>query len=202
MWKCTNCSHFEIGPEKPSACPICGADADNLAPHEVPGIKGSKTLYNLKMGFEAESKASMRNRTFAMKADQEGFPQMASLFRAVAEAEEVHAYHHERFLGAISDTQTNLESAFEHENFATNAYPEIIKTATEENNPAVAKQFSFVRDVEREHARLYKKAIDYMVSEESTAYYVCTVCGDIEDGNAPDECPICGAPKDKFKKVV
>lgn len=201
MFKCSNCSHLELAEQKPEKCPVCGAGADKLLDHEVPGIKGMKTLLNLKAGFEAESKASVRNRSYAMKADQEGFPQMAGLFRAVAEAESVHAYNHLRFLGGISDTQTNLDSAFEHENLASDAYPEIIRVASEEGNTAVAKQFSFVRDVEREHAKLYSKAIDHMLSEKDTEYYVCTVCGHIEDGNAPDECPICGASRDRFKKV-
>lgn len=202
MWKCGNCSHLETSTEKPLKCLVCGVGGENIVAHEVASIKGDKTLVNLKMGFEAESKASLRNKNFAMKADQEGFPQMAALFRAVAEAEAVHAYHHLRFLGAISDTQSNLEFAFEHENYAASAYPDLIKTATEENNTAVAKQFSFVRDVEREHAGLYKKAMDHMVSEQTTEYYVCSVCGHIEDGFAPDECPICGAAKNKFTKIV
>ncbi len=201
MWKCTNCSHLELMAKKPEKCPVCGADAEKLIAHEVSGIKGEKTLGNLKMGFEAESKANMRNHAFAMKADQEGFPQMAALFRAIAEAEAVHAYNHLRFLGAVSDTQTNLESAFEHENFAADAYPDLIKTANEEGNSAVAKQFGFVRDVEKEHAKLYGKAMDHMVAERETEYYVCSVCGHIEDGSAPDECPICGAPKEKFTKT-
>jgi len=201
MWKCNNCSHLETGVEKPTKCPVCGADGENMAAHKAANVKGEKTLANLKMGFEAESKASIRNKNFAMKADQEGFPQMAALFRAVAEAEAVHAYHHLRFLGAISDTQSNLEFAFEHENYAADTYPGLIKTATEENDTVVAKQFSFVRDVEREHAGLYKKAMDHMVSEEITEYYVCSVCGRIEDGFAPEECPICGAGKDKFNHV-
>ena len=202
MWKCTNCSHLELTAEKQEKCPVCGADAEKLELHEVAGIKGEKTLQNLKMGFVAESQASIRNKAFAMKADQDDFPQMAALFRAIAEAEAVHAFNHLRFLGGVSDTQTNLESAFEHENLAADTYAEIIKTATDDDNPAVAKQFSFVRDVEREHAGLYKKAMDHMVSEETTEYYVCTVCGHIEDGYAPDECPICGAPKDKFNKTI
>ncbi len=201
MFKCTNCSHLELTDQKPEKCPICGAEADQLIDHKVPGIKGAKTLLNLKMGFEAESKASVRDRAYAMKADQEGYPQMASLFRAIAEGESVHAYNHLRFLGGISDTQTNLDSAFEHENLASEVYPEIIRVANEEGNSAVAKQFSFVRDVEREHARLYSKAIDLMVSEKQTEYNVCTVCGHIEDGYAPDECPICGALKEKFKSI-
>ncbi len=202
MWKCTNCSHLELTDVKPVKCPVCGADAEMLEPHEVIGVKGEKTIQNLKMGFDAESKASMRNHAFAMKAEQEGFPQMAALFRAIAEAEAVHAYNHMRFLGAISDTQTNLESAFEHENFAFDAYPNLIKTANEEGSTAVAKQFSFVRDVEREHAGLYKKAMDHMVSEDETEYYICSICGHIEDGYAPDECPICSAPKEKFTKTA
>ena len=202
MWKCTNCSHLEVGADKPLKCPVCGSDSEKLIPHEVPGIKGEKTLANLKMGFVAESQASVRNRAFAMKADQEGFPQMAALFRAIAEAEAVHAYNHLRFLGAISDTQSNLESAFEHENLAADTYPELIKTATQENNTAVAKQFGFVRDVEKEHAGLYSRAMDHMIAERETEYYVCSICGHIEDGSAPDECPICGAPKDKFAKVT
>ncbi len=202
MWKCTNCSHLELVVEKPEKCHVCGAGVDQLVLHEVEGVKGEETLGSLKAGFIAESQASVRNRAFAMKADQEDLPQMAALFRAVAEAEAVHAYHHLRFLGAIADTQTNLESAFEHENLAADSYPELIKDATEAGNTAIAKQFGFVRDVEREHADLYSKALDHMVSERATEYYVCSICGHIEDGSAPDECPICGAPKDKFRQVV
>jgi len=201
MFKCTNCSHLELTDQKPEKCPICGAEADKLIDHQVPGIKGTKTLLNLKMGFEAESKASVRDRAYAMKADQEGFSHMAALFRAIAEAESIHAYNHLRFLGGISDTQTNLDSAFEHEKMASEVYPDIIRVANEEGNSAVARQFSFVRDVEREHAKLYSRAIDHMVSEKQTEYYVCTVCGHIEDGDVPDECPICGAPKAKFKFI-
>lgn len=201
MWKCTNCSHLELAEDKPDKCPVCGAEEDKLVEHQVEGVKGDKTLKNLKEGFVGESQASVRNRAFAMKADQEGFAQMGSLFRAIAESEAVHAYNHLRFLGSISDTQTNLEIAFERENFAADTYPEMIKDATEEGNNSIAKIFGFVRDVEKEHAKLYSKAMDHMVAERETEYYICSVCGHIEDGSAPDECPICGAPGDKFKKV-
>ncbi len=201
MWKCSNCAHLELTDDKPGKCPVCGADAEKLELYVNSSVKGKKTLLNLKAGFEAESKASIRNYAFAMKADQEGFPQMAALFRAIAEAEAVHAYNHLRFLGAVSDTQTNLESAFEHENYAAEAYPDLIKTAGEEGNAAVARQFGFVRDVEREHSGLYKSAMDHMVAEKETEYFVCSVCGHVEDGYTPDECPICGAPKDKFIKT-
>ena len=202
MWKCTNCAHLELGPVKPERCPVCRAAADKLVLHEVPGIKGEKTIQNLKMGFIAESQASVRNRAFATKADQEDYTQMASLFRAIAESEAVHAFNHLRLMGAVSDTQQNLESAFERENLAADAYPQLIQIANEEGNNGVAAILGFIRDVEREHAKLYSKALDHMIAEAQTEYYVCGVCGHISDGELPDECPICGAPSERFRRVI
>ena len=71
MWQCTNCLHLEISDEKPSQCPVCGAEGDEIVRHEVAGIKGTRTLRNLKAGLVAESQAHVRNLAFAMKADQE-----------------------------------------------------------------------------------------------------------------------------------
>jgi rubrerythrin len=193
---------MEIAEDKPERCPVCGSAAEKLLPHEVPGIKGIKTLKNLKSGFVAESQAHQRNLAFAMRAEQDGFAQVAKLFRAVAEAEGVHAYHHLRLLGGISDTQENLEAAFERENLASDSYPEFIKAANEEGNNAVAKVFTYSRDVEAGHAKLYKKALERMIQETETDYYVCGVCGYVSDGELPDECPICGAPRDKFRQVT
>jgi rubrerythrin len=202
MWKCTNCQHVELSTDKPQRCPVCGAEAEKLVPHEVSGVKGTKTLNNLKTGFVAESQAHLRNLAFAMKAEQEGYPQVARLFRAIAEAESVHAFNHMRLLGAVSGTQENLESAFERENLAASTYPQFISVATEEGNMSVATVLSYSRDVEKGHAKLYKKALAHTMAEEETEYYVCQVCGYVSDGVLPDVCPICGAPKEKFRKVV
>ena len=202
MWKCTNCHHLELGADKPEQCPVCGAEADKLVPHEVPGVKGTKTLKNLKTGFVAESQAHQRNLAFALKAEQEGYPQVAKLFRAVAEAEGVHAFHHLRLLGGVSATQENLESAFERENLASSTYPQFIREANEEGDTAVARIFTFSRDVEQGHAKLYKKALERMIQETDTDYYVCSVCGYVADGELPDSCPICGAPGEKFRAVA
>ncbi len=165
-------------------------------------MKGTKTLKNLKTGFMAESQAHVRNLAFAMKAEQEGFSQIARLFRAIAEAESVHAFNHLRLLGAVSGSQDNLESAFERENLAASAYPQFIREANEEGDASVATVLSYSRDVEREHAKLYEKAQAHMMAEKETEYYVCQVCGYVSDGVLPDVCPICGAPRDKFRKVV
>lgn len=201
MWKCTNCYHIELSAEKPDRCPVCNAAADKLVQHEVPGIKGENTLSNLKAGFVAESQAHLRNLAFAMKAEQQGYPQVAKLFRAIAEAEAIHAFHHLRLLGATSDTQENLEAAFERENLASEAYPRFIRDANREDNQKVAQVFSFTRDVERGHAKLYEKALEHMLGDVETDYYVCGVCGYVSDGILPDECPICGAPAKQFKKI-
>ena len=202
MWKCTNCHHVELSADKPERCPVCGAEADKLIPHEVPRIKGINTLKNLKAGFIAESQAHLRNLAFAMKAEQENYSHVARLFRAIAEAEAVHAFNHIRLLGAVSSTQDNLESAFERENLASSVYPHFIREANEENNAHVSTIFSYSRDVEKGHAKLYKKALEHMIAESETEYYVCQVCGYVSDGILPDECPICGAPRENFKKVV
>lgn len=202
MWKCANCHHVELSSDRPERCPICGAEAEKLVPHEVSGMRGTKTLKNLKAGFIAESQAHLRNLAFAMKADQEGYSQVARLFRAIAEAEAVHAFNHLRLLGGVSSTQENLESAFERENLASNRYPQVVREANEEDNAGVATILSYSRDVEKGHATLYKKALAYMMAEDEVEYHVCQVCGYVSDGVLPDECPICGAPKEKFRRVV
>ena len=202
MWKCANCHHVELSSDRPERCPICGAEAEKLVPHEVSGIKGTKTLKNLKAGFIAESQAHLRNLAFAMKADHEDYSQVARLFRAIAEAEAVHAFNHLRLLDGVSSTQENLESAFERENLASNRYPQVVREANEEDNTGVATVLSYSRDVEKGHATLYKKALAHMMTEEEVEYHVCQVCGYVSDGVLPDECPICGASKEKFRRVV
>jgi len=202
MWKCTNCHHVELRDERPQRCSVCGARAERFISHEVPEIKGKKTLQNLKTGFVAESQAHVRNLAFAMKAEQENYRQIARLFRSIAEAEAVHAFNHLRLLAAVFSTQENLQSAFEREKLASNSYPQFIKEAHEEGNEHVAMIFSYSRDAERGHAKLYENALQHMLADVDTEYYVCTVCGHVADGEVPDECPICGAPKEKFKRVV
>ena len=137
-----------------------------------------------------------------MKAEQENYRQIARLLRAIAEAESVHAFNHLRLLGGVSDTQENLRSAFEREKLASNSYPQFIKEAHEEDNEHVARTFSYSRDVERGHAKLYEDALQHMLADVDTEYYVCSVCGHVADGELLDQCPICGAPKEKFRRVV
>ncbi len=162
-----------------------------------------KTEKNLAYAFAAESKASARNATFARKADMEGYSQIARLFRAVSDAESIHAHRYLLLMrGKIGSTEENLETAFQNEIKANvEEYPKLIKDASAEDNKSALKAFSQARDVESLHAELYKKALNDMVSERETEYYVCQVCGYISEDEAPEKCPICGAVKDKFKSV-
>jgi len=163
-----------------------------------------KTEKNLAYAFAAESKAAVRNEAFAMKADSEGYAQIGRLFRAISDAESVHA---RRFLlmmrGKIGSTEENIERAFQNEIKANvEEYPKLIKDASDEGKERVLNAFSQSRDVESRHAQLYKKAMNDMLADRETEYYVCQVCGYVSEDEAPDNCPVCGAVKGKFKLVT
>ncbi len=164
---------------------------------------GEQVERDLAIAFAAESKASIRNEAFARKAEAEGYHQMARLFRAVSEAEAVHARRYLRLMrGKIGTTEENLKAAFENEIKANvDEYPKLIKHASDEGHSSAFRAFSQSRDVENRHAELYKKAMTDMLSERSTDYYVCQVCGYISEDEPPEKCPVCGALKAKFKLV-
>ena len=161
------------------------------------------TENNLAYAFAAESKAAVRNDAFAKKADADGYPQIARLFRAVSDAESVHARRYLRLMrGKIESTEENIERAFQNEIKANvEEYPKLIKEASEEGKESVLKAFSQSRDVESRHAELYKKAMNDMLADRQTVYYVCQVCGYVSEDEAPENCPVCGAVKAKFKQV-
>jgi len=149
-----------------------------------------------------EAKAYQRLLMYARKAEQEDFAQIAHLFRAVATAEGIHSRRHFALLESVADTQTNLEKAFQSETTVNGVhYLRMLHEAEEDGEKAAALVFSQARDVEAEHAELYKRALGHVIGQRSTEYYVCTVCGHIEDGRLPEKCPICGAPSTKFEKV-
>ena len=163
-----------------------------------------KTEKNLAYAFAAESKAAIRNAAFSKKADAEGYSQIARLFRAVSEAESVHARRYLLLMrGKIGSTEENLETAFQNEIKANvEEYPKLIKDASDEGKESVLKAFSQSRDVENRHAELYKKAMNDMLTDRETKYFVCQVCGYVSEDEAPERCPVCRAVKGKFKLVT
>jgi len=165
-----------------------------------------KTIENLKNAFAGESQANRRYTAFARKADEEGFPQVARLFRAAAEAETIHALNHLRIMGEIKSTDANLNAALSGETFEfQKMYPEYLKVAQQEGNKQAGWSFDVANKVEQIHANLYFKAIEAIKTKKDLAgidYYVCSVCGNTVEGSLPETCPICGAPRNKFKKIT
>ncbi len=160
------------------------------------------TAENVHTAFIGEAKAHQRLLMFAEKAEKEGLPQIAHLFRAVAAAEGVHSRRHFAMLESVADTHTNLEQAFQSETTVNGIYyPQMLQQAEEDGEKAAAAIFSQARDVEAFHAKLYRKALDHLIAERFTEYHVCTICGYIAEKKSPETCPICDAPKFKFKKV-
>jgi len=160
------------------------------------------TANNVHEAFVGEAKAQQRLLMYAKKAEQEDLPQIAQLFRAVAASEGIHARRNFALLEAVADTQTNLERAFQSE-IAVNGvyYPKMLSEAEEDGEKVAAMVFSQDRDVEAEHAKLYKRALNDLIAQRFTQYYICPVCGYIAERDRPETCPVCGAPKASFEIV-
>jgi rubrerythrin len=162
----------------------------------------SKSEKNLKEAFAGESQANRKYLAFAKKAEAEGFKQVAKLFRAAAEAETVHAHNHLRELGGIKSTKDNLDEAINGESYEfQKMYPKMIEEAKAEANKLAERTFTYANEVEKIHADLYKKALENLGKNIETDYYVCQVCGMTVEDHAPDECPVCKAKKQAFRKV-
>jgi rubrerythrin len=162
----------------------------------------SKSEQHLRDAFAGESQANRKYLAFAKKADKEGYPQVAKLFRAAGAAETVHAHAHLRALGEIGNTADNLKVAVEGETHEfKHMYPEMIADAKEEGNKTAERSFIFANEVEQVHAELYQNALDNLDSLEEADYYVCSVCGMTVEDEAPDTCPVCSAKKSAFFKV-
>jgi len=159
---------------------------------------------NLKQAFAGESQANMKYRAFASKAEQEGFPNVARLFRTTAEAERLHAEGHLKALGALGSTAENLKVAIQGETYEyTSMYPPMLAQAEAEGHRAKI-MFGYAVKAEAVHAQLYKRALEAVEQGRDIAeanIYLCPVCGHIELGAPPERCPICGAPGAKYVVV-
>jgi rubrerythrin len=155
---------------------------------------------NLMEAFAGESQANRKYLAFAKKADQEGFKQVAKLFRAAAET--VHAHNHLEIAGGIDETKENLQAAIagETEEF-TDMYPNFIAEAKAEKNNTALWTFDVANKVEKIHATLYKQALEKLGDNSEVDYYVCALCGNTVEDGAPEKCPICGASNSEFMKI-
>ncbi len=162
-----------------------------------------KTTENLQAAFAGESQANRKYLAFAKKADEEGFPQAARMFRAAAEAETIHAHNHLRALKGIASTADNLKAAVSGETFEfQDMYPGMIAAAKEEGEKEAERSFTYANEVEKIHAELYQKVLDGLSQDmEEYPYWVCPVCGYTSEKEHPERCPVCNAKGDRFIKV-
>jgi rubrerythrin len=164
------------------------------------------TVKNLQDAFAGESQANRKYLAFAKKADLDGFPQVAKLFRAAAAAETVHAHAHLRVLEGVKDTAANLAAAIEGEGFEFQSmYPKFLAEAQAEGDKKAESSFKNALAVEEIHYTLYSAALQAVKSGKdvgATAVYVCDVCGNTVYGAAPDKCPVCAAVKARFMAIA
>ena len=164
------------------------------------------TRENLEAAFAGESQANRKYLAFAAKADAEGHPQIARLFRATAAAETVHAHAHLRVMKGIGDTQQNLGAAIEGEGYEfQEMYPKFVQEAEAEGQKGALSSFRYAMAVEKTHFDLYSQALESLLAGKDlprAAIFVCEVCGHTVIGGAPDKCPVCGASRSKFNEVM
>ncbi len=177
----------------------------------------STVMDNLQTAFNGESNAHARYVAFAGKADQEGFGSVASLFRAAARAEQIHADNHAaviRKLGGnpqatidkavVKSTAENLQVAIQGETYERDVmYPKFIKEARAERNTDAIQTFNYAKSAEAEHARLYSESHANLpqLKGQKASYYVCTICGFTTTKVDFEKCPTCFNPKDKYVAV-
>jgi len=165
----------------------------------------SHTQDNLEFAFAGESQANRKYLFFAGKAQDEGHKQIARLFRAAAEAETVHARNHLKVMQGIRSTRENLAAAIGGENQEfTEMYPGFIKQADVDGDDRAKRSFDMANSVEQIHHSLFQAALGALEkgqTMEDRPFYVCQVCGNTVEGEAPDRCPVCGAPQRMFNRV-
>ena len=163
------------------------------------------TTENLKEAFAGESQANRKYLAYAKKAKSEGYPEIAKLFKAAAEAETVHAMAHLRATGNIRSTKENLDDAMKGESYEfKQMYPKFIEQASQEQNKAALASFQNAMAVEQVHFSLFNdadKALEEGKDLPGRKIFSCTVCGNTVVDSMPDKCPVCGAGKDKFVAV-
>ena len=161
------------------------------------------TEENLRAAFAGESRAHMKYLIFSKKAEDEGYPNVARLFKAISFAEQVHATNHFRTLGDLGSSSDNLDSAISGETFEVEEmYPAYDAVAKLQDEKGAQKSIHYAVEAERVHAAMYRRAKEAVKSGkdlEVGKVYVCSMCGYTGEGEPPDRCPLCGAPKEKFQ---
>jgi len=157
----------------------------------------------LKAAFAGESQAAEKYMVFAEQADEEGFPNIATLFRAISFAETRHARNHLRVMKGVNSTADNLAAAFAGESFEIDEmYPAYGEIAKVQKNAQASRSIKYAVKAEMDHKWMYSEARDKAVDGKDIAAQpvsVCLVCGHTAIGAVPDKCPVCAAAREYYK---
>jgi rubrerythrin len=160
------------------------------------------TEQNLRAALAGESQAHVKYLAYAEKAEAEKMPNVARAFRANSHAERVHAANYLRTLSEVKSTKDNLAAAVGGETFEVEEmYPAYIEVARFQGEKTAEMYLSAALAAEKVHAGIYKRAMEAVVKGqdlEGRPIHVCGQCGFTMEGEAPDKCPVCGAPRSKF----
>ena len=182
----------------------------------VQDYERATTLANMQAAFNGESNAHAKYLGYAEKADEEGYAGVASLFRAAAEAESIHAENHAeviRQLGAkpemtikpaqVRTTRENLEDAISGESYEWDVmYPGMLSRARRDRDRAALRSFNFAMTAKRDHAKFYRAALaDLDNWQTARSFFVCTVCGETVDKIDFTKCPSCFVKVDEYIEV-
>lgn len=160
------------------------------------------TKANLEAAFAGESMAAMKYGLFADKAESEGYPEAARLFRAISWAERVHAANHFKALGKLNATEQNLGEAIGGETYEVDEmYPAFLAVAELQGEKSAKRSFHYAIEAEKIHAEMYATARRTIAAGKDipeAVVHICPVCGHTVIGEAPDACPVCAVKKDKY----
>jgi rubrerythrin len=177
----------------------------------------AETIKNLNAAYRGEANANHRYALFAQKAEQEGYAQVARLFRATSKAEEIHRDKHKATIleaggelaaltldpVTVGTTAENLRAAITGESYERDTmYPGLLETAKAENAREAVRAFLFAVSAEKEHAVLYQQALDQLGHNPAADYYVCPVCGETSTQLPGEKCPVCRTLREKFIKIT
>ncbi len=163
-----------------------------------------KTPENLMSAFAGESQANRKYLAFAQAAEKEGFKNIARVFRAIAEAETIHALKHLETAGKVGTTLENLTAAVEGEHYEfTEMYPAFIETASLEKEEKARKSFEYANEAEKIHGETFAALKETVAEGKDMAdreISLCPICGWVGVGELPARCPICKTAASAFKK--
>jgi len=161
-----------------------------------------QTNKNLKVAFAGECQAFRRYLAYAKKAEEEGLPNMARLFRVIAEAEIIHANKHLEALREVKSTLENTESALKGESEeATGMYPMFVYQAKRDSDNDALNSFFYAQEAESTHFNLFEKALLALKEgkdPEVGELWICKVCGYTVEGQPPEKCYTCGEGREAF----